>query len=136
MPDKKLAALVAAIIILSLGHDIDHWVRGDFRLRLTGETVLVFAAVFAKYAIFGSGLYLYLKGKVGPLFWVMLAGIGVVLGTLAHFTPFSYQTARSIYRAYETPLAGAAAVSVLALLMLALIAAAAYAQYLRARKSK
>jgi hypothetical protein len=133
VPDKKLAALVAAILVFSVGHDIDHLVRGDFRWHPSGETVPIFAAIFAKYAIFGFGLYFYLKNKVGPLFWAILAGIGTVLAALAHCTPFSYQTPRYIYRAYEMPAAGVLAVTVLALLMLALIATAAYPQYLLAR---
>jgi hypothetical protein len=98
--------------------------------------VPVFAALFAKYAIFGFGLYFYLKNKVGPLFWAILAGIGTVFAALAHCTPFSYQTPRYICRAYEMPAAGVLAVTVLALLMLALIATAAYAQYLWASGSK
>jgi fluoride ion exporter CrcB/FEX len=136
VPDKKLAALVAAIIVLSMGHDIDHAIRGDFHFQLSGKAIPVIAAVVAKYAIFGFGLYLYFRGKVGPLFWAILAGIGVVLGTLAHFSPFSDQTPRAIYRAYEMPAAGMVAVTVLALLMLALIATAVYSQYPWARRSK
>jgi hypothetical protein len=136
VPDKKLAALVALIILLSLGHGIDHVVRGDFRLQLDTESMPRYAIIVAQYAILGFGLYFYLKNKVGPLFWSIVAGIGVVLAWLAHFSPFSEQTPQTIYRAYATPAAGTAAVSVLALLMLTLVATAVYSQYLWASRSK
>jgi hypothetical protein len=133
VPDKKLAALAALIIALSFGHDIDHTVRGDFRWQPNGETLAIYAVLLAKYTVLGCGLYLDLKSKSGPLFWAIVAGISVVLGFLAHFSPFSDQTPQVIYRAYATPAAGALAVLVLALLMLTLVATAVYAQYLRAK---
>jgi hypothetical protein len=135
VPDKKLAILTTVIVLLSLGHDIDHVIRGDFRWSLAGSAPVI-AVFLTKYTILGCGLYFYLKNKVGPLFWAIVAGIGVVLAWLAHFSPFSTQTPQSIYHAYATAAGGAVAVSVLALLMLALIATAVYSQYLWARRSK
>ncbi len=135
MPDKKLAILITVIVLLSLGHDVDHVIRGDFGLSLAGSAPVI-AVLLSKYAILGFRLYFYLKNKVGPLFWAIIAGIGVVLAWLAHFSPFSAQTPQSIYRAYATPAGGAGAVSVLALLMLALVATTVYSQYLWARRSK
>jgi hypothetical protein len=64
---------------------------------------------------------------------VTVAGAGVALGFLAHFSPFSEQTPQVIFRTYASPAAGALAVFVLALLMLSLAATAAYAQYLRVK---
>src|SRR5262249_27457608 len=75
VPDKKLAALVALIILLSLGHGIDHVVRGDFRLQLDTESMPRYAIIVAQYAILGFGLYFYLKNKVGPLFWPIVSRI-------------------------------------------------------------
>jgi amino acid transporter len=105
MPDKKLTVLVGVIIALSLGHDIDHFVRGDFRWSLAGPAP-VLAVLLTKYATLGFGLYVYLKNKVGPLFWAIVAGISVALAWLAHFSPFSEQTPQSIYRAYATSAGG------------------------------
>jgi hypothetical protein len=133
VPDKKLTVLVAALIVLSLGHDIDHLIRGDFRWQLSAASLPAYAIVVAKYAVLASGLYFYLKNKIGPLFWAIVAGIGVVLGWLAHFSPFTDQTPQFIYRAYATPAMGTIAVSLLVLLMLTLIATMTYAQYLWAR---
>ncbi len=133
MPGKKLTILVPAIILLLLAHDFDHFARGDFRLELTARTAPVIAILIVQYALLGFGLYLYRKNLVGPLYWVIVAGAGVALGFLAHFSPFSEQTPQVIFRAYASPAAGALAVFVLALLMLSLAATAAHAQYLRAK---
>ena len=62
---------------------------GDFRSQLTAESIPAYAIIVAKYAILGFGLYFYLKNKVSPLFWAIVAGISVALGWLAHFSPLS-----------------------------------------------
>jgi hypothetical protein len=126
--DKKLIILVALVIVLSLGHDADHIARGDIHAQLL--PVIVF---FGKYAFLGLGLFFYQKNKIGPLFWAITAGLGVALGWLAHFSPFTSQTPQFIYHAYATPAAGFLAVAWLVALMLTLIVTALYAEYLWAR---
>jgi amino acid transporter len=103
---------------------------------VTAESAPAYSIIVTKYTILGFGLYFYLKNKVGPLFWAIVAGISVVLGWLAHFSPFTVQTPQFIYRAYEAPAMGTLAVSTLALLMLTLIATTTFAQYLWARALK
>jgi hypothetical protein len=126
--DKTLIALVALLVVLSLGHDADHVARGDIHWQLL--PIIIF---FAKYAFLGLGLFFYLKSKVGPLFWAITAGIGVALGWLAHFSPFTDQTPQYIFHAYGNSAAGLLAVAWLVALMLALITTAIYAEYLWAR---
>ena len=133
MRGKILITLVVLIIILNFGHTADHIARGDLRWPLTVESALFVAIILTIFSILVFGLYFYLKNRFGPLFWAIAAGIGVALGWLAHFSPFSDQTAQYIYRAYATPAAGWLAVAWLALLMLALITTAIYAEYLWAR---
>jgi len=106
MRDKKLIILVALLIVLSLGHGADHIARGDIRWQF-----LPIGIFFAEYASIGLALYFYLKNKIGPLFWAIGGGIGVALGWLAHFSPFSYETPQYIFHAYATPAAGWLAVA-------------------------
>jgi hypothetical protein len=120
--------LVVLLIALSLGHDADHIARGDIRWQLLPVVITL-----AKYAFLGLALFFTLKNKLGPLFWAIFAGIGVALGWLAHFSPFTDQTPEYIYHAYATPAAGWLAVAWLAALMLVLITTAIYAEYLWAR---
>lgn len=128
MADKKLVMLVVFVIVLNLGHDIDHIFRGDIRWHLLPVILL-----FAKYLFLGLGLCFYLKRKIGPLFWAVTAGFGVALGWLGHFSPFTDQTPQYIFHAYASPVAGSLAVALLAALMLTLIVTAIYAEYLWAR---
>ena len=136
MPDKKLSIAIVLIIVLVVGHDIDHFVRGDFRAGSAAEALPIVLVTVAKYAAFGLGLFLYLRNSVGPGFWAVLAGIGVVLGWLAHFSPFSGQPPQVIYRVYGSPVWGSLAVAWLVALMLLLIATVLYALYLWARASR
>ena len=136
MRDKILIILVVLIIILNLGHTADHFARGDSRWPVTVESVLAIIVTLAVNAILGFGLYFTVKNRIGPLFWAIFAGVGVALGWLAHFSPFTDQTPQYIYHAYATPAAGWLAVAWLAALMLALITTAIYAEYLWARGSR
>jgi hypothetical protein len=132
--DKKLITLVALLIVLSLGHDIDHIFRGDIPWPLMSGPLLPKAIMFIKYAFLGLALFFYLKNKIGPLFWAIGAGTDVALGWLAHFSPFTDETPQEIYHAYATPAAGWLAVAWLVALMLDLILTAIYAEYLWARE--
>jgi hypothetical protein len=116
-----------------LGHDVDHIFRGDIPWPLSSGPLLPKSIIVVKYALLGLALFFYLKNKIGPLFWAIAAGIGVALGWLAHFSPFTDQTPQYIYHAYATPAAGWLAVAWLAALMLVLIVTMIYAEYLWAR---
>jgi hypothetical protein len=131
--DKKLIILVALLIVLSLGHDVDHILRSDIPWPLTSGPLLPIVIFFAKYGFLGLALFCYLKNKVGPLFWAIVAGAGAAFGWLAHFSPFTEQTPQYINHAYATSAAGWLAVAWLVALMLVLIITAIYAEYLWAR---
>lgn len=133
MRDKKLIILVALLIVLSLGHDVDHILRSDIPWPLTSGPLLPIVIFFAKYGFLGLALFCYLKNKVGPLFWAIVAGAGAAFGWLAHFSPFTEQTPQYINHAYATSAAGWLAVAWLVALMLVLIITAIYAEYLWAR---
>jgi len=128
MPEKTLTRLLLLIIMLGLGHDVDHFIRDG------GPQQLAFLLVLAvKYALIAVALFFYLRGQLGPLFWTIIAWLGVALAWLTHFSPFTSQTPQFIYRAYELPAAGALAVACLAALTITLIVTAIYAEYLWAR---
>ncbi len=133
MRDKKLIILVTLLIVLNLGHDVDHIARGDIRWQLSPEAALSAVIILVKYGFLGLALFFYLKNKIGPLFWAIGAGTGVALGWLAHLSPFTDETPQYIYHAYATPAAGWLAVAWLVALMLVLITIAIYAEYLWAR---
>jgi hypothetical protein len=132
--DKKLLALIILVTILSLGHTADHIARGDLSWPLSVASLPSVIITLAIYAVLGFGLYFYLTNKVGPGFWAIAAGIGVLFGWLAHFSPFTDQTPQYICSAYKTPAIGWLALIWLVALMISLIVAGLYAEYLWARQ--
>jgi len=132
--DKKLLALIILVTILSLGHTADHIARGDLSWPLSVSSLPSVIITVAIYAVLGFGLYFYLTNKVGPGFWAIAAGIGVLFGWLAHFSPFTDQTPQYICSAYKTPAIGWLALIWLVALMISLIVAGLYAEYLWARQ--
>lgn len=133
MRDKKLIILVTLIIVLNVGHIVDHVARGDIPGPLDAWSVPPIAFVLVSNAILGFGLYLYVEGKVGPLFWAIVAGLGILAAWLGHLSPFTEQTPQYICRAYASPILGEFAVAWFIALVLALIMTAVYAEYLWAR---
>jgi len=120
----------------NLGHTADHIARGDLTWPLTAPSLPSVIITLAIYAVLGFGLYFYVTNKVGPGFWAIAAGIGVLFGWLAHFSPFTDQTPQYICSAYKTPGIGWLALLWLVALMISLIVAGLYAEYLWARQPK
>ena len=133
MLDRRLSAIVILIALLSLGHAADHICRGDVHFSLTMGSVLTIGFNVAIYAAIGIGLYLYLKRRIGPLFF---AGAGLGALWLAHLSPFTDQPPQYILRAYDSAAAGWLALACLFALALVLVAGALYAEYLWARASR
>ena len=133
MRDKKLIILVALLIVLSLGHDLDHIARGDIRWQLSPEAALSAVIILVKYGFLGLALFFYLKNKLGPLFWAIGGALAWHWAGWPISARFRTQTPQYIYHAYATPAAGWLAVAWLVALMLVLITIAIYAEYLRAR---
>jgi len=131
--DRTLIALIVAGTILSLAHNADHIARGD--VPLTSQAIPFLVVTLAIYATVGVGLYLYWHDRVGPRFWAIVAGIGVLLGWFGHLSPFTEQPPQYICSAYGSVAAGWLAVACLAALMVVLIAATVYATYLHGREA-
>jgi hypothetical protein len=136
MFDKTLSILVVATIALIVGHDIDHFARGDYRAGSLGEAAQVVASIIVRYAILGACLYFYVRGKIGPGFWAILGGLVTVLLWFGHLSPFSEQTPQYIYNAYKDSKTGALAVTSLAVFTLVLVTTTFYATILWARASQ
>ena len=134
MRDKTLIALILAGTVLSLAHNADHIARGDVPFTLP-QSLPFLVVTLAIYAIVGIGLFLYWHNKMGPRFWAIVAGLGVILGWFGHLSTFTDQPPQYICSAYRSVAAGWLAVACLAALMLVLIAATVYATYLYGRQA-
>ncbi len=74
MQNRILYALIFLAMFLSLGHHIDHIIRGNnVGWPLTAE-VNAFTYSLGIYPLILLGLYLYASGRVGPGHWALLSG--------------------------------------------------------------
>jgi hypothetical protein len=124
---KSLVGLVLLATVLSLGHTIDHIARGDLGWPLGLQSLPFIVVTLAIYGTIGGGLYLYLSGKVGALFWAIIGALGIALGWLAHFSPFTDQPLRYIFGSYRSQAAGWLALGCLVALMIVMAFAAVHA---------
>jgi hypothetical protein len=134
VPDRGLVILVLLATALSVVHTVDHAVRGDVRWPLTADSLGFIAVSAAIYGVIGVGLALYRRGRIGPRFWAVVAALGLALGWLGHFSPFTDQRPVDIAGAYRSAVGAWLALSTLFALMVVLGVAAVYAGWLTLRR--
>jgi hypothetical protein len=113
--------LVVAITGLSLAHHVDHIIRGVTGWPLE-KGFNPFSASLFVYPVIAAGVILTRRGQAGPRFWALLAGVGAVFILAVHVGPAAGDTVGKIPDQYASPLAGVAALVVLAAFLLALVA--------------
>ena len=99
----RLTYLAAA---LSLGHHVDHAIRGNAVGWPLSEEVNAFTVSLGIYPVLVTGLYLYRTGRVGPGFWALVSGGGAVFVAAIHFGPTAVEPPAAIIGPYEPPLLG------------------------------
>jgi hypothetical protein len=99
----RLTSLAAA---LSVGHHLDHAIRGNaVGWPLTGE-VNAFTVSLGIYPVLAAGLALYRAGRVGPGFWALVSGGGALFVAAVHFGPAVVEPPAAILGAYDPPTLG------------------------------
>ena len=104
---------------LSIGHHVDHVIRGNHIGWPLIEQATPFTYSLAVYPLILLGLYLSRAGRAGAGYWLLLSGLGAVFLSIVHFGPAAVEPPDDIIGEYSSPLAGWLAFSWL----LALIAA-------------
>jgi hypothetical protein len=99
----RLTWLAAA---MSLGHHLDHLIRGNAVGWPVTEEVNAFTASLVVYPIIAAGLLLYRAGRVGPGFWALVSGGGAVFVAAVHFGPAAVEPPELILDPYDPPLLG------------------------------
>ena len=128
--DRTLIALVWLVLLFSALHTGDHVVRENLGRPLTPASITSLMVSAFIFVLVGLGLYLYTRGIIGPRIWVIAGCLGFVFGMLAHLSPFTDQTVRSIAAAYDTKVRGWLAASVFVGLMASMLATTLYATHL------
>ncbi len=116
---------VAVITILSVLHHADHLLRGFTGWPFEGSFNPFSGSLFV-YPVIALGVYLSVRGAVGPGFWSALAGGAMVFLLIVHVGPAAGDSLADIPRHYDSALAGALAVAILLALVLSLLAHCVY----------
>ena len=120
---RKLYVLILITTAMTLGHHVDHIIRGNHVGWPFSPTPTPFTLSLAVYPAVLGGLYLARNGKVGPGFWAVLWGAMTLLAASVHL-PLSEnsETAGDIINPYASPIAGwAAFLWLLALVVMATV---------------
>ena len=105
-PDRILYGLIFVAMIMSLGHHIDHVIRGNHvGWPLTAE-VNAFTYSLGIYPLILLGLHLYASGRVGSGYWAILSGLGVLFVAWIHFAPAAAEPPADIINLYEPRIIG------------------------------
>jgi hypothetical protein len=103
---RTLYGLVYLAMFLSLGHHIDHVIRGNnVGWPITAE-VNAFTYSLGVYPLILLGLFLYRSNRVGPDYWAILSGIGAVFVAWIHFGPAAVEPPPEIINLYEPRIIG------------------------------
>ena len=106
MHDRVLYRLTWLAAAMSLGHHLDHLIRGNAVGWPVTEEVNAFTISLVVYPIIIIGLLLYRAGRVGPGFWALVSGGGAVFVSAVHFGPAAVEPPELILDHYDAPILG------------------------------
>ncbi len=133
---RWLLVFASAAVVFGLMHHADHVIRGNHSGWPFQAEVTPFTYSLLIYVLILPGIYLTARGRDVAGYHLFVAVVGLALLGAVHFAPTGEQEApiHDIYMVYDSPLAGAFALVVLAGLItsVALLAIAAF-KALRAR---
>ncbi len=113
--------LVAIITALSIGHHVDHLVRGVTGWPFEGGFNPFSASLFV-YPVIVAGVILSRRRRVGARFWTVLSGGGAGFVLAVHVGPSAGDSVTDIPDQYGSTLGGVIALVVLAIFVVALAA--------------
>jgi hypothetical protein len=106
MHNRTLYQLTWLAAAMSLGHHLDHLIRGNAVGWPLTEEVNAFTMSLVVYPIIATGLLLYRAGRVGPGFWALVSGGGAVFVSAVHFGPAAVEPPELILGHYDPPILG------------------------------
>ena len=106
MHSRTLYQLTWLALAMSLGHHLDHLIRGNAVGWPVTSEVNAFTASLVVYPIIITGLVLYGTGRVGPGFWALVSGGGAVFVSAVHFGPAAVEPPELILDHYDLPVLG------------------------------
>ncbi len=120
---RVLLALGVIVTVFGVLHHVDHVVRGNHSGWPFREAVTPFTFSLLVYALLLPGIYMNLRGRGAAGWWVFTAAVALALVVFVHFLGEDREAPiRDIYAVYGSPVAGLAALVVLAGLLAGLSA--------------
>lgn len=106
MQSRGLYGLIYLAAFMSLGHHVDHVIRGNHVGWPITEHATPFTYSLTIYPLIVLGMFLYRSGRVGPGFGAFLSGSGSLFVSAIHFGPFAVEPLSDIIGPYESPIVG------------------------------
>lgn len=122
---RTLYLLIGWVVVLSLGHHVDHVLRGVTGWPFESE-INAFTYSLVIYPTIVAGVLLSRRGLAGPRFWALLSSGGALFILVVHVGPGAGDSVTEISGQYTSPAAGLLALVELGLFVLALFVAAAH----------
>ena len=126
MQNRFIYVLIYLAAFLSLGHHVDHIIRGNHVGWPLTDEVTPFTYSFGVYPLIIMGLYLYRSGRVGPGYWALLSGGGAIFLAVIHFGPNAIEPPSDIINLYEPRFIGWFAFAWVVVLVVVLAASSIY----------
>ena len=98
--------MVFLAAFMSLGHHVDHVIRGNHVGWPVTEHPTPFTYSLGIYPLILLGLFLYRSGKAGPGFWAFLSGSGALFVAAIHFGPTAVEPPGDIIDLHEPRIVG------------------------------
>jgi hypothetical protein len=106
MHNRTLYQLTWLAAAMSLGHHLDHLIRGNAVGWPLTDQVNAFTLSLVVYPVIATGLLLYRAGRVGPGFWALVSGGGAIFVGAVHFGPAAVEPPELILDHYDAPVLG------------------------------
>lgn len=104
--ERMLYLLIALAVVMSVGHHVDHVIRGNNVGWPVESEVNAFTFSLLIYPLILIGVLLYRAGKVGPGFWVFVSAGGALFLGFIHFAPEAIEPPNEIVDPYDSPFVG------------------------------
>lgn len=130
---RSLLPMIVLVTVLSIGHHVDHIIRGNHIGWPLSAEVTPFTYSFGFYPVILVGFILTVAGRTGPGFWAVLTAVGFFFVGLTHLGPMAVEPPRDIIDAYGSAVAGWLAFDWLLLFPLGLASLSIFAVVMRRR---
>ncbi len=121
MSDKTMYGLIALATVMSIGHHVDHVIRGNHVGWPLSAHATPFTYSLGVYPLILLGLYLYRAKRVGPGYWALLSGVGALFLAAIHFGPSAVEPPADIIDRYDSRAVGWFAFAWLVLFIVVLV---------------